>query len=479
MRLLLAVITFLASQSWTSHVSADSTDKGDLLRFVIVSRHGVRAPLTKPDELALWADRNWPELSTDWQVQTPGDLTPTGKALVRLMGQYYRTLLASEDLLPLHTCPAPANVFVWADVDRRTLDTGKALLEGVVGGCPGFAIHSSDSNIDPLFHPIKAGVCSLERERTEAAILGRVGGDFGRVQRAEQAALETLQTVLGCCKPDLCHRFGKPEGCTLPMLGSHLKWHEPTDSTKGNPTISLEGTLGISSTVAEILLLEYASGFKGEKWGFGRVDRDQMLQTSRLHTLLFDIMERTPYLAKRQGSELLKQVASTLLRAAGVPELGPVWVPKRATFVAFVGHDTNIANLAAMLNVSWQQPEYQMNDTPPAGALIFELRRGNDHRLRVFTSYIAQSPQQMAEMRRLDLDHPPHRTELFVPECSSSEPGYPCLLQTFHDAALRALDRQCVRPTTPEHPSIPPQDSGQVGLRLRTEPAEVAGTGAR
>jgi 4-phytase/acid phosphatase len=449
MRILLVVITFLAGQGWSHCVSAQAADRGELVKFVIVSRHGVRAPLTKPSELALWAAQEWPDLRQDWQVQTPGDLTPTGKALVKLMGQYYRELLAYEKLLPWQTCPATDSVFVWADVDPRTLDTGTALLQGLVGGCPGFTIHAAAAAIDPIFHPVKAGVCALDLARTEAALLGRVDGDFGSVQQAAQDALDTLQTVLGCCKPELCHRFGKPAGCTLLALGNQLVWRAPTESTRGEPTIALEGTLGIASTVAEILLLEFASGFKGAKWGFGRVDAAQMLQASRLHTLAFDIMQRAPYVAQRQGSALLHEVAGALRLATDPPHVGLVPVPPGAKFVAFVGHDTNIANLAAMLNVSWQQPAYQMNDTPPAGALIFEMRRGADGLLRVFTSYIGQSPQQMAERRALDLAHPPHRTGLFVPACSAAEPGYPCAWEKFYATVLGSLDKQCVRGTTP------------------------------
>jgi 4-phytase/acid phosphatase len=97
-----------------------------------------------------------------------------------------------------------------------------------------------------------------------------------------------------------------------------------------------------------------------------------------------------------------------------------------------------------MLGVSWQQPDYQANDTPPAGALVFELRRGSDRRQRVFVSYLAQSPEQMAQRTPLDLDHPPERATLFVPGCSSSSAGYPCSLDSFSGAVEKTLDRECL-----------------------------------
>jgi 4-phytase/acid phosphatase len=158
--------------------------------------------------------------------------------------------------------------------------------------------------------------------------------------------------------------------------------------------------------------------------------------------MLFETVDRTPYVAKREGSELLNQVARTLQEGPGfrLPRMS-----RNTKALFLVGHDTNIANLAAMLNVSWQQPDYQADDTPPAGALVFELCRGSDRRLRVFTSYLAQSPPQMAQMRPLDLDNPPRRTALFVPGCSSFDPGYPCSLDAFARVVERSLDKQCLR----------------------------------
>jgi 4-phytase/acid phosphatase len=261
-----------------------------------------------------------------------------------------------------------------------------------------------------------------------------VGNDFNAVEQAHRDSLETLQSILECCSPKLCN--GRPN-CTLLSLGSKLE-----EKDKGG--ISLTRTLGIASTVAETLLLEYAQGFPDEQVGWGRADRAKLLRALRMHTLEFELMERTPYIARRQGSELLQQVLLALRSGPDARWGRQCVAPWGAKFVAFVGHDTNIANVAAMLGVSWQQPGYQMNDTPPAGALAFELRRGRDGRLRVYTSYIAQSMEQMRDMQRLDLKHPPARAALYVPGCSAAEAGYPCLLDDFEGAAKQAIEPACV-----------------------------------
>ncbi len=40
--------------------------------------------------------------------------------------------------------------------------------------------------------------------------------------------------------------------------------------------------------------------------------------------------------------------------------------------VILVGHDTNLANIAGMLNLNWLI-DGRRDDTPPGGALVFEL----------------------------------------------------------------------------------------------------------
>jgi hypothetical protein len=54
-------------------------------------------------------------------------------------------------------------------------------------------------------------------------------------------------------------------------------------------------------------------------------------------------------------------------------------------FVGFVGHDTNLANMNVLLSVGWDFADPKLppslrqlppNDALPAGALVFELRKG-------------------------------------------------------------------------------------------------------
>ncbi len=414
--------------------AAVQTERGELLRFVIMSRHGVRSPTGSPETLARWTVSKWP----DFKVP-PGHLTPRGGELAQQMGGYYRDHLAAQGLFPPAGCPAGPQVFLWADVDQRTQATGSRIMAGFAPDCP-ITMRKASESPDPIFHPVEAGVCRFNADMARAAVMGRIGGDFAAVESANRDAMKTLQDVLRCCTPKLCDKsFGGPGGpCTLPTLPTRLK----ADPKK----VSLEGGLAVASTFAEILLLEHSNGFRGRDFGFGRADLEKMRRGFAVHTLAFDIVQRTPYIARRQGAMLLRKLTAALAAGHLAPPPGASDASSgEARFVAYIGHDTNIANLAAMLGVSWQQPGYQMNQTPPGGALAFELRRGRDGRLRVYSSYVAQSLKQLGDAEPLSLNNPPQRSALFIPACSSGDDGYPCLLEDFVKAAGQAMAPDCLR----------------------------------
>src|SRR5262245_10078193 len=135
------VIAFAASpalaQAPTQSAAMRPPDP-DLVKVVILSRHGVRSPLVKPEDLARWRPEDatppWPE----WKCPDrpdgkckPGDLTPHGAELARRMGDYYRT----NYRLFSGNCPGSGELYFWADTDQRTKVTGQSLLRGLVPEC--------------------------------------------------------------------------------------------------------------------------------------------------------------------------------------------------------------------------------------------------------------------------------------------------------------------------------------------------------
>ncbi len=425
----------IAAALLLSGVSAAATARAPdtLLQVVLVSRHGVRTPTMTNEALASFAAEPWPT----WK-EPPGNLTSRGKRLATLVGRYQRTLLAAEKLLPAVGCPDPGRVYVYADVAERTLQTAEGFLEGLAPGCAIPILSKTPAKVDGVFHPVAAGVCRLDSLEAQSAILGRVGGSFSSVLAAHVEEFDALQSILGCCAPAVCAAFGRPAPCTLPQVPSALV------SLPGGEGVSLVGGLSIASTASEIFLLEYADGKPAHEVGWGRAGLTGIRKVLPLHDAVFDLLFRTPYLARRQGSSLLARAAGAL---TGLPFGGlgaPEPAVRDARLVAYLGHDDNLANLGGLLGADWSLPGYPDNETPPAGALVFERRRGSDGTERILLSFVAQTLEQMRDETPLTPAAPPIRTPIRIPGCSREEPGYPCSVGEFARAIAQAIDPDCV-----------------------------------
>ncbi|MFO1395677.1 MAG: hypothetical protein U1F48_01310 [Burkholderiales bacterium] len=415
-------------------VAMPAAAEGDdvLVKLVVVSRHGVRTPLTGAAELAQWAAQPWPPGS-----DPPGALTPRGAQLTALVGRWYRDYAGLMAALPAAGCPVPATVYAFADATERTQATARAWLDGFAAQCNLPVRTRGAAGVDPLFHPVEAGVCPLDPMQAQTRVLERTGGDLNRITRDQKPQFAALQSVLDCCQPALCAAFGRGAACTLADL--------PTASTI-TPAggLAVLGALPIAASSAETLLLQYLDGAPVADVGWGRATPERLREALRLHSAYFDLTQRTPYLARRAGSALLYRVAAavTSQRALGFGPADPA--VRDAKVVLYVGHDTNLWNLAALLDVSWLQPTWQRNQTPPTGALVFEVHEGADKKQRVYTSYVAPSLEQMRSATVLTLDAPPVRTPLRLAGCSSSAAGFPCTIEEFAVVLRNALDRDCL-----------------------------------
>src|SRR5262245_57943005 len=393
---LLRILPVPAALSRGERTAPPGPSADTLVQVVLVSRHGVRTPTLSNDVLANFSREPWPA----WK-EPLGNLTAQGRRLATLMGRYHREALTAEKLLPASGCPPPGSVYVYADVFERTEQTAVALLEGLAPGC-GIPMRSkSPAKVDGIFHPVPAGVCRIDALEAQSAVLARIGGGFADLDRRYAEEYEALQSILGCCAPAVCSALGHPASCTLPQLPTALT------SLSGGAGISLIGGLSVASTAAEIFLLEYADGKPPQEVAWGRAGLDGIRKVLPLHDAAFDVLFRTPYLARRQGSSLLARAAGAVtgLSIGGLPAPEPA--VRDARLVAYVGHDDNLAALGSLLNARWSLAGYPENETPPAGALVFEKRRttsGSGGRTEsIYLSFLSQSLDQMRDASPLTL----------------------------------------------------------------------------
>jgi 4-phytase/acid phosphatase len=190
----------------------------------------------------------------------------------------------------------------------------------------------------------------------------------------------------------------------------------------GDHLVDLKGPLYTASTLSENLLLEYTEGMEKVNVGWGCVGRPELESLMSLHAAATDFSQRTPEIARAQAWLLLDRVRASLEQAAdGKAVPGAFGRPTdRALFL--VGHDTNQENVAGLLNLTWIV-DGRRDDTPPGGALVFELWRSRAtgaYSVRAF--YTAQTLDEMRAATPLDMgSNSPARAALFIPGCSRDD----------------------------------------------------------
>ena len=408
---------------------AASAADDELLSAVVVSRHGVRSPTATQPPLATIAADPWPS----WSVP-PGYLTQRGAELARLLGGYYRESYVAQGLLPAQGCP-PGDVFAWADVDQRTRATAEALLKGMFPDCGLTPGHRTDAKIDPLFHPTRAGTCRIDPAQAREAVLDRVGGNFTIITAAHRSELAAMQSVLKCCAPAVCRASGATAPCTLGELSNAI--------AGSHDRVRLAGPIAIGSTASEVFLLEYAQGLPENQVAWGRASTPQAMRPLwRLHTLQFDLMQRTPYLAARQGSALVQRILATMpwrlngradVQPASRSQVDPAGGARRRSRQ----HRRHARHpLVAAIPIRTRR-------RPPARYISNCCAVDKPASMACESVFISQTPEQMRQTAPLDRAHPPEQAIASIEGCATSAGGtcpwtaFEALAEESHRSGLR------------------------------------------
>ncbi len=380
---------------------ASTSPSGDaVLQYVVVlSRHGVRPPLSKPGEIDKYSAAPWPQ----WEVK-PGHLTPHGYELMKIFGAWDRTKFAGQGLFAATGCADAAHVTVLADSDERTRETAKALAEGMFPGCA-LDVHARpEGEPDPLF---RGGHSDAALET--AAVAGRIGGNANNLTQAFRPQLTALDQVLAGC--------GKVQ-VTNPNRTSIFDVPASVGMGPGYSGI-LHGPVNAGSTLVENLLLEYTDGKSDVGWGC--VDGAKLRALMQIDTASWEYGVRTKAVAQALASGLVEHIEQSMEQnMTGKPVDGALGKPGDRMLL-LVGHDTNIASVSGLLGINWIV-DGRVDDTPPGGALLFEIwrSRGDGHRF-VRLEYTAQTLEQMREGQALSPANPPAALPIFIPGCSGSD----------------------------------------------------------
>lgn len=404
--LLLSSLCVFACSAMYAQTTASEGSRGsnqDKLKLVVVvSRHGVRSPTWTVDRLNAYSSKPWP----GWSVP-PGYLTAHGFELMKLFGAYDRAALASVGLFAAQGCSAASDTYIWADTDQRTMESGKALAAGLFPDCA-VPVHSlAQGENDPLFHPPAAAIDSAQADRVFAEFSTRVAA----LQDASYSGLlAQMNRVLMGCDPDAdCSPAQPPETPLMEGKNGAVRG-------KGDHLVTFQGPLAQASTFAEDFQLEYTEGMPPQSVGWGKVDEAQVIKLINLHSIYFDLMHRTPSLARMEASGMLDTITRTLQQGVqGNAVAGAIGTPG-SKLVLLVGHDTNIGPIAALLGVHWNL-DGRADDIAPGTELAFELWQTPQGAYRIKVTVTMQTLRQMREAQALTPANPPARQFITLSAC--------------------------------------------------------------
>jgi len=393
----------------------------DRLKMVVVlSRHGVRSPTWKQDRLNGYSSLPWPQ----WSV-TPGNLTTRGSELLKPFGSFDRAFFARAGLFDAQGCADGASVYIWADTDQRTQESGRALATGLFPNCTPAVRGLKEGENDSIFHSASDASAADGRKafaEFETRVAKPPAGDTTELLKQMQRVL------LGClpqadCTPQRTPEIKLPDAPTAARRG------------KGDHLVDLQGPLPLASTFSEDLLLEYAEGMPPESVGWGKVDEAQISRFLGLHTAYFDLMHRTPALAKIEASNLLLHIERTLQQAVQQKAVAGAVGNPGDKLVVRVGHDTNLAGVSELLGLHWTL-DGRNDDTPPGAEFAFELWQASKGAYSVQVTITMQTLLQMRNLSELTFVAPPAREVLPLPGCLSN--SHRCAWEDF--ARIAAME---------------------------------------
>lgn len=417
MRIVVAALLLLAMAPGRAMELAQNKEH---LRFIlIVSRHGVRAPLAPA---TAYSAQPWPE----WEVP-PGRLTPHGAEALRQMGTYMRRDFANHGLFPAKGCPVKSKIYLYSDTDERNVSSSRATFGAFASGCDSLPIHTVDPKMaDPIFRTTNLSPHSTDSTAARrAALLADSPNVFSAESRAQ------LDLVTHILAPEPAHPAEKS------IFG-------PSDQPPVDPTdvIAASRPRSVASEIVEDLLLEYLDDKPLAQVGWGRLDEDTLRKLMLIRVAAFNVEKRTPFFAKTAASNILAHILETLDQAASNVATPGAFGSPGTRLVYISGHDGDLVGMSGLLGLHWTA-DGSTDDTPPDSQIAFELwQHPGSVRYTIRIRYRAQTLDQLRNASTLTSANPPAEVLLTPTGCTSTEN---CPFHVFRKAAINRLDAAYVK----------------------------------
>ncbi|CAG9794545.1 unnamed protein product [Diatraea saccharalis] len=360
-----------------------------LKQVVILSRHGLRSPLSK--YLNQMTPKKWPS----WK-EKPGYLTAKGSILEGYMGKFFGAWFNKKNLIHRH-CPTEDSFYAYANIKQRTLASAKAFVDNAFPYC-NITIHHSNTNEDPLFNPVLHNTSSIFRQ----LVIEEMENKLKNLKL--NSSYEFLENILDYENSDLCKAENK---CNL-----------LTDKNKvivvSGKKPNAVGPIKIANSVVDAFVMQYYEGIPLENvaWGYlqSSTEWETLMKLSRgYHNLIFN----TTLIAHDISLPIVKYMRSLFLNNI---------VPK---VTLLMGHDANMYTVLKALKFKLYQLMNQYELTPIGGKLVFQKwfdKSKNEYLLKV--EYVYQSSDQLRFASVLSLNNTPQFQLMQLDDCKTDSEGF-------------------------------------------------------
>ena len=410
----LHLFTFAQSQR-----SDEFKNRYKLKEVVVLSRHNIRSPLSgNGSALGNLTPHKW----TEWS-SAPSELTSRGGTLETIMGQFFRKWLVDEGLFPENYVPSADEVNIYANSMQRTIATAQYFTSGFMPTANLKVNHRfAPSKMDPVFNP---QLTKVSPEFTEEAMkqIADMGGKKGIVGINE--AIKPEYTLIAEVLDLEQSPAAKNESIkAFDNYNTEIileKWKEP----------AMKGSLKDANSASDAFILQYYEEPDTLKASFGHpLTRDQWQKIAKIKDVYGDVLFTAPVVAANVANPLLRYMFDEL----NSPD-------RKFTFL--VGHDSNIASVAAALGVeNYTLPEAIEQKTPIGSKLVIEKWEGSDGKEYGSLNLVYQSVDQLRHISLLDLDNPPMIVPLHLTGLTPNADGLYAMtdLMNRFEEALRAYD---------------------------------------
>ena len=378
-----------------------------LQQVVIVSRHGIRAPLANNGSaLAQATAKPWPT----WNV-AGGELTDRGALVEIFFAHQMRKWMTHEKVLSTEQCPTKKQFFAWANGLPRTHDTAQFFVSNTFIACDVPIFHQRKmGEMDPLFNPVITEDSDDFRQKAVAAMV------TSRQHVDLKESYKLLEQIVDYPASPAC-KAKADEPCNL---------SDEKDTFRADYRLepSVSGPLKTANALVDAFTLQYYEGFPQNEVAFGGIQSDKQWQLlEKLKNSYQAILFTTPQVARNVAKPLLNYLDQQLVEK-------PAAAPK---VTLLVGHDSNIASLLAALEAKpWQLPG-QFEQTPISGKVVFQRwHDSKSNRDLMKIEYLYFNAEQMRNVSKMGFDTPVQRYTLELTGCPTDSNGF-CPMEKFSE----------------------------------------------